>query len=125
VLEPEIVESTVYLHNGITDMVGAQPDVVLENATALDGADDVLNANATLGNQTIFSLLRVGERLALGLLVWHADGYIGKSEAEKAEILQQFTAWRKRVGRRIGERLFMAGALECVREKEDPGISVG
>ena len=57
--ETEIVEATTDFHNGIADMVGPQPDVVFEDTTALDRADDVLNPNATVRNHTIVSFLRL------------------------------------------------------------------
>ena len=48
VLEAEVMEATAHFHHGIADMVGTQPNVLLEDATAFDCADDVLNPNTTL-----------------------------------------------------------------------------
>lgn len=57
--ETEIVEATTDLHNGVTNMVGAQPDVFLEDTAALDRADTVLNSNTTLRNRAIVGFLRI------------------------------------------------------------------
>ena len=59
VLKAKIVECTTDLHNSIANMVGAEADVVLKNATALDRADDVLNPHPTLRNRTIIGFLGI------------------------------------------------------------------
>jgi hypothetical protein len=59
VLKAEIVEATANLHDRVADMVGAQPDVVLEDTTAFDRADTVLNSNPTLRNRTIVGFLSI------------------------------------------------------------------
>jgi hypothetical protein len=40
-------------------MVGAEPDVLVEDTTAFDRADNVLNPNATLRNRTIVGFLGI------------------------------------------------------------------
>jgi hypothetical protein len=45
VFETEIVEGTGDLHDSIADVVSAKPNIVLEDAAALDSADDVLDTH--------------------------------------------------------------------------------
>ena len=54
------MKSTADLYHGVTYMVGAKADVVLENTTSLDRADDVLNPNTALGDQAIVGFLLIG-----------------------------------------------------------------
>jgi len=124
VLDSEIVKGTTDLHHSIADMIGTEPNVFFKNTTALDGADNVLNAHTTTRYRTIFGLLLIGKRSALGLLVRHGDSHIRKREAKETEILQQLAAVGKWVWRQIDQRLLVQGTLDRVREKTDPCIPI-
>lgn len=58
-LAAEVVEATVNPYYSIADMVGAEPNTHLENTTALDRTDDVLNPNTAPQNHTIVGFLRI------------------------------------------------------------------
>ncbi len=58
VLEAKIVGAATDLHHSVTDTVGAQSYIILENATVLDRADNVLNPNWTLRNGATVDFLR-------------------------------------------------------------------
>ena len=82
------MKSTADLYHGVTYMVGAKADVVLENTTSLDRADDVLNPNTALGDQAIVGFLLIGYGLAFRLFVRHRNSDFRQREAEEAQVLQ-------------------------------------
>jgi hypothetical protein len=58
--ETKVVKRSADLHHGVAYMIGAKADVVLENTTALDRADDVLNPHIALGDDAIIGFLLIG-----------------------------------------------------------------
>lgn len=124
-LDPQIVETTGDLHDGVTDVIGTEPQIRLENRAALDGADDVLHKHAPSANLPVGGLLVVGQGLFVGFLMRHDHGHIRKRKPEIAEILEQFTARRQGIGRRIGNRLLMDTAFVGIAQQPDPCRPVG
>lgn len=124
-LDPQIVEAAGDLHDGITDAIGTEPQIRLKNRAALDGADDVLHKHAPSANLPVGGLLVVGQGLFVGFLVQHDHGHIRKHKPEIAEILEQFTARRQGIGRRIGNRRLMGTAFVGIAQQPDPRRPVG
>src|SRR6201993_1988097 len=64
-------------------------------------------------------LLLQGELLAAGFLRWHQDRHLGQCERQEAQILQQPTPDRERVGGGLRDAQIMGTAAIGVAQKED------
>jgi hypothetical protein len=70
------MEITGNLHRRIMDVIGTEPKVDSLDTAAFDRADDVLANDPTSANLPIGGLLRTGQGLTFGVLVWHGDDHI-------------------------------------------------
>ena len=84
---PEVMQSTADLHHNIPDARLPQPDPVFDDATALDTAVDMLNAEPTLVQCLVGDVLLQRQFLAAGFLGGHADLHLGQRERQEAQIL--------------------------------------
>src|SRR5262249_11880124 len=84
---PEVVQGTAEFHDQIADARLPQSETVLHDATALDTAVDVLDAQPTLVERLVSSLLLPRELLAAGFLGRHEDHHVRECERQKAQIL--------------------------------------
>src|SRR5712691_978857 len=79
----------------------------------------MLNAQPTLVQGLVRELLLPRQLLATRFLRWHEDLDLREREGQEAQILQQPTASRQRIRRRVGNALVMDAAAIGVTEKED------
>lgn len=92
---------------------------VLDDATTLDTADDVLNDNAALGDEAIVGFLLGSQLTTFGLLEWSRMLHVGQFKAHKATVVKQFATRRQRIGCGIGNRFVMHTAFIAVADKQD------
>ena len=116
---PEVVQGTAEFHHQITDTLLPQAHPVFHNTAALDTAVHVLDTQPTLVQGLIGQLLFQREFLAAWLLGRHEDLDLGQRERQEAQILQQLTARRQGIRRRVRNGLIMGTAAIGVTEKED------
>src|SRR6267143_7212107 len=116
---PEIVQSTTEFHHQIADALLPQADPVFHNAAALDTAIDMLNAQPTLVQGLVGPLLLPGQLLTAWLLRRHQDLHLREREGQEAQILQQPTPSRERVGGGLSDAQIMDTAAVGVAQKED------
>ena len=64
-----------------------------------------------MGDQSIFRFLLSRQFAAAWLFVRHRDRHTIEPKPDKAQVLQQFTAFGQRIGRLIGNRLVVGAAL--------------
>jgi hypothetical protein len=91
---PEVMQGTAEFHDQIADTLFPQADAVFDDATALHTAIDMLDAQPTLVQRLVRSLLFPREFLAAGFLGWHEDFHLGQRERQEPQILQQPTPGR-------------------------------
>ena len=89
------------------------------NATALDTAIHMLDAQPTVGERLIRRLLLQRQLLAAWLLGRHEDLHLGERKREEAQILQEPASSGQGIGCGIGNRLIMDAAAVGVAQKED------
>jgi hypothetical protein len=70
-------------------------------------------------NLLVFCLLLGGKFATTRLLVWHRDFDILKREADKAQVLQQLTAFGQPLGPLISNRLVVAAAFVGIAQKRN------
>lgn len=85
----------------------------------------MFNPHPTTHNHLIVGLLDIGEGLALGFLVWHRQGDIRQSKAEKTKVLEQFASCWEWIGCLIHQGLFVPRPFDCIAEKADCRVPVG
>ena len=113
------MQSTAEFHDQITDAFFPQADAVFDNATTLDTAVDMLDPEPPLVERLVGQLLLQGQFLTAWLLRRHEDLYVGQRERQEAQILQQPTPGRERVGGGLRNAQIMHMAAAGVTEKED------
>ena len=86
---PEVVQGTAQFHHQIADALLPQADAVLDDATALDTAVDMLDPEPAKEQGLVGPLLLPCQLFAAGFLGRHEDLYLREREREEAEILQQ------------------------------------
>src|SRR5712692_3103818 len=116
---PEVVQGTAEFHHQIADAFFPEADAVFDNATTLDTAVDMLDPQPTLVQGLVRPLLLQCELLAPGFLGGHEDLHLRERERQEAQILQQPTARRQGIRRRIRNGLIMGAAAIGVTEEED------
>src|SRR6266849_2848722 len=79
---PEGVQGTADVHHQIADTLLPQADPVCDDATALDTAVDMLNAQSAIVQGLVGQLPFQGELLAAGFLGRHADLDLGQREGQ-------------------------------------------
>jgi hypothetical protein len=113
------VQSTAELHHQVTDTLLPQAHPVFHNATALDAAVDMLDPEPPLVERLVGQVLRQGQLPTAGLLRRHEDLHLREREGQEAQILQQPTASRERVGSGLRDAQIMGTAAVSVAQKED------
>src|SRR5712691_9742233 len=98
------------LHHQIADALLPQADPVFHNATPLDAAVDMLDPELPLVERLVGQVLLQGQLPTAGLLRWHEDRHLREREGQEAQILQQPTASRERVGSGIRNAQIMGTA---------------
>jgi hypothetical protein len=116
---PEIVQGTAELHHEIANALLPQPDPVFYNATTLHTAVDMLDPQPPLVERLVGQVLFQGELRTAGLLRRHEDRHLRERKRQKAQILQQPTPSRERVGGGLRDAQIMHTATVGVTEKED------
>ena len=116
---PEIMQGTAECHHQITDPLLPQADPVLHDATTLDAAVDMLDPEPPLGERLVGPLLLQGQLRTAWLLRRHEDLHLRERERQEAQILQQPTPSRERVGGGLRKAQIMDTAAVGVAQKED------
>ena len=116
---PEIVQGTTELHHQVTDTLLPQAHPVFHNATPLDAAVDMLDTEPPLVERLVGQVLLQGQLPTAGLLRRHEDRHLREREGQEAQILQQPTASRERVGSGLRNAQIMGTAAIRVAQKED------
>jgi hypothetical protein len=96
------METATHFHNQISHAFLPEVNRVFHDTAAFDTTDDVLNHNSALCNGAVIRFLFWCEFSALWLLDRSRMLDTGQLIAQKAEIIQEFTSIRKRVGCREG-----------------------
>jgi hypothetical protein len=118
------VQGTTEFHYQIAETRLPQADPVFHNAAALDTAIDMLNAQPTLVERLVGPLLLSGQLLTAWLLRRHQDLHLREREGQEAQILQQPTPNRERVGGGLRDAQIMDTAAVGVAQKEDDEESI-
>src|SRR2546427_12863217 len=84
---PEVVQGTAEFHHAIADALLPQADPGFDDATALDTAVDLLDAQPTVMQHLVGHVLLPCQRLAAWLLGRHEDRDLGEREGQEAQIL--------------------------------------
>src|SRR5712692_5685753 len=116
---PEVVQGTTEFHHQIADALLPQADPVFHDAAALDTAVDVLNPGPPLVERLVGPFLLQGQLPTAGLLRRHQDRHLREREGQEAQILQQPTPGRERVGGGLRDTQIMDTAAVRVAQKED------
>jgi hypothetical protein len=95
------------------------PDGLFEHAAALDTAVDVFDTHAPPSKRPIPLFLGPRQLAPAGLLRGLEDVHTVQCKGLKAQILQQLTPRRQRIGRGIGEALVMDTAWMRLTQEED------
>jgi hypothetical protein len=99
------VEGTGNFGNHIAGILTSETYHVFEHSTALDTRVDVLDTYSSARQFAICCFLFVRQCATTRFLLWCGTHHTWQFEGEKAEILEQFTAFGKRVGRCISNPL--------------------
>src|SRR5437660_421763 len=86
---PEVVEGTTQFHHEITHALLPQADPIFHNATTLDAAVDMLDAQPPLVECLVGPLLLQGQLRTAWLLHRYEDVHLRECERQEAQILQQ------------------------------------
>src|SRR5262245_55896786 len=121
---PEIVQRTAQFHHEITDARLPQTDPVFDNAAALDTTVDMLDPQPPLVEYLVGPLVLQGQLRTAWLLRRHEDLHLREREGQEAQILQQPTASRERVGSGLRNTQIMGTAAVGVAQKEDDEQSI-
>ena len=113
------MQGTADVHHTIADAHLAEAARVVDYATALDAAVDVLDAHAAAGDTPIRGFLRARERSATRLPGGHDDVDLVERKRQEAKILKQTAARGQGIGRGIRNPLIVGAADIGVTQKED------
>jgi hypothetical protein len=113
------MQRTANFHDQITHAGLPKATRVVDDATALDTAIDVLDAYAATGDAPMRRFLRARQGPAPWLPSWHDDLDPVKRERQKAQVLEQAATRGQGVGRGLGNPLIMGAASIGLTEKED------
>jgi hypothetical protein len=118
------MQGTADLHHQIAHTGFPQSVGVLDDATALDAAVDVLEANPAPRYPSIGSFLPAREGPASRLLGGHDDLDLSERERQKPEILEQPAARGQGIGRGVYNPLVVGAPPIGLAQEEDrePGI---
>jgi len=115
---PEVVEGTAEFHHAITDTRLPQADPIFHNATTFEAAVDMLDP-PPLVERLVGPLLLQGQLRTTWLLRRHEDRHLRERERQEAQILQQPTPSRERVGGGLSDAQIMDPAAVGVAQKEN------
>ena len=113
------MQGTAELHHEIADALFPQTDAVFHDAAALDTALDVLDPEPPLVECLVGQVLLPRELMTTGFLGRHEDLHFRERERQEAQILQQPTPGRERVGRGFRNAQIMGTAAIGIAQKED------
>jgi len=113
------VQGTAELHHEIADALFPQTDAVFHDAAALDTAIDVLDPEPPLVERLVGQVLLPRELMTTGFLGRHEDRHFRERERQEAQILQQPTPGRERVGSGFRNAQIMGTAAIGIAQKED------
>jgi hypothetical protein len=113
------MESTAHFHHEVAHPFFNETNDFFHHPASFDAAIDVLDAHSTLGDQAIGGFLLDRELFASRLLGGHEGGHSIEGESLEAQILQELTARRQRIGRAIGNFLIMPLSLNRLAQKEN------
>jgi len=113
------VQGTAEFHHQITDAFFPQTDAVFHDATTLHTAVDMLDPQPPLMERLVGQVLLQSQLRTAGLLRRHEDLHLGERERQEAQILQQPTPGRERVGGGLSDAQIMGAAAVGVAQKED------
>src|SRR5499433_583222 len=115
----EVVQGTAEFHHQVTDPLLPQADSVLHDTTALDAAVDMLDPQPPLVERLVGQILLQGQLRTAGLLRRHEDLDLWEREGQEAQILQQPTPGRERVGGGLRDAQIMGTTAVRVAQEED------
>ena len=98
------MQATANLHHQVTHAVFPEPDRILDDPTALDAANDVLDQDAPFGDLLVGCLLLGRQFATFGLLEWSRVNHASERIAHKAQIIEQFAPRWQGVRCGVGNR---------------------
>ena len=113
------MQRTADFHHQIVHARLPQSACVLDDATALDAAVDVLDAHAATCDPPIRRFLRPRELPAPGFLHGHDNLDLIERERQEAEILEQPAACGQGIGRRVCNPLVVGAAPVSRAQEQD------
>jgi hypothetical protein len=113
------MQRTADFHDQVADACLPEAAGVVDDATALDAAVDVLDAHTSAGDATIRGFLRPCKGSAPGLPRRHDDLDVVQCERQEAEILEQPAPCGQRVRGHIGNPLIVGAAGRGLTQKEN------
>jgi hypothetical protein len=113
------MQSTTNFHHQVTDAGLAEAAGVVDDATALDAAVDVLDAHTATRNAPIRRFLRACEGPPPWLLGRHDELDLVEGKRQEAQILEQPAPRGQGVRGGIGNPLIMGAASIGLTQKED------
>src|SRR5262249_30408317 len=113
------MQGTAEFHHQITDTRLPQAYPVLHDATALDTAVDMLDAQPTLVERLIRPLVLPRQLLAAGFLGRHEDHHLRERARQETQILQEPASRWHGLRRGVHHGLIMGAAAIRVTEKKD------
>jgi hypothetical protein len=113
------MQGTAQFHHEIADAVLPQAEPVFDDATTLDTTIDMLDPQPTLVERLVRPVLLPRALLAAWLLGGHEDLHLRERARQEAQILQQPTPSRERVGGGLSDAQIMDTAAVGVAQKED------
>jgi hypothetical protein len=115
----EVMEGTANLHHHIAYTVFEETTGFFEDAETLYTTVDVLDGYAATGQCLICGLLRRAQFATTGFAGRRLHVYSFKRKTKEAQVLHQFTAFRQRVGRLVGNALIVTASATGLAQKQD------
>src|SRR5215510_10342998 len=113
------MQRTADFHDQIADTGFPEAVGVVDDATTLDAAVDMLDAHPPAGYTPIPGFLHPCESPAARLLRWHEDLDLVERECQEAQILEQPAPRGQRVRGCLGNSLIVGAAGIRVTQKEN------
>src|SRR5215475_302536 len=112
------MQGTADFHNEVADTRPPQAASVVDDATALDTAVDVLDAHAAPRDTPIGGFLGAREGAASRLPSWHDELDLVERKRQEPQILEQLAARRQGVRGGLGHALIVGTARRGLAQKE-------
>ena len=113
------MQTTADFHDHIANPCFPHPDRLFEHAAAFDTAVDMFDAHPSPSDLPIVLFLFWRQLSPARLLRRLDDVYSLQCERLKAQVLQQMTPCRQRIGRRVGHALVVDASRLGLTQKED------